>query len=364
MGRVSRNSGVRATAHRSVWLCCAALSGLLGCSRGGAKSPSTPTTHKPVAKSATLYKDADQVVTSAEFVKTPLSPERIAELRKHPHLEELSFYECSGFNDAVCGELRKLQGITALHFVRSKIDDAALSKLSTMSGVKHVTLSSCNVTDKGVAALKSWKALGRLTLSGSMDLKALEGLSALKRVKVLEISVTGFAAANLAGHDLPAIRAIALPDTEVSDGDLAILPAWKSLEEFRFIATGITDDGARSLKKFPKLKKLALNESKVSDAALADLVALKNLEQLSLYGCKNVTDRGMKSAAALPKLERLQLESSGVSGAGLMFLTSARSLRYVGIGETQASKNEVAMAAARMPKCKIERIQQRPGPRE
>jgi len=318
----------------------------------------------PKAKPAKLYENDQGEVAAAEFVKTDLSQEQIAALGEYALLREITFYECQGFEQSIDAELVKLKNITAVHFVRSSIDDSSLARLSKMPAVEHLTLSTVDVTSKGIETLGDWNRLKRLTLTGNIAPAALNGLSELRQLEHLELAITEGEARHLAGLALPGIRILSIADTGFSDADLSRLPAWTTLEVMEFPAENITDAGVVHLAKFPALKRLALSGSKVTDAGLVELHSLKQLEFLSLNGCPEVTNNGMRTLAKMPALKRLLIENSGVTGEGLMQLAPSESLRYVGIGETQASKAEVASLAAALPDRHVHRIQQLPGPGE
>ncbi len=346
-----------------VRLCCVALLSLLcsGCA-SNSKTTTASKTKEAKAKPATLSRNAQKEVVAAEFLKTALSIKQIAALSKHAELKEITFYECSNFSDKVCDELAKLEGVTAVHFIRCPVDDSTLAELSKMANVVQLTLSNSEVTSKGMAALKDWKNLKRLTLKGKIKSGALEGLSQLQQLESLEIGLAGFSLRQLAGKPLPHIRILRIPFADVSDDDLSSLPEWKTLEQFEFRADKLTDAGVAHLTKFSSLKKLSLADAKITDDGLSELLKMTKLEILNLYGCKKITDLGMKIVATMPALKNLQLEESGVTGAGLMNLEHSKSLRNVGIGEKKASKAEIAKAAEAMPSCQFERIQQGPGP--
>ncbi|MCH8829896.1 MAG: hypothetical protein IID45_09995 [Planctomycetes bacterium] len=228
--------------------------------------------------------------------------------------------------------------------------------------VVQLTLSNTEVTSKGIAALKDWKNLKRLTLKGKIKSGALEGLSQLQQLESLEIGLSGFSVQQLIGKTLPHIRILKIPHADLSDDDLSSLPAWKTLEQIEFRADKVTDVGVAHLTKFSSMKTLALTDAKITDAGLKELLKMTKLETLNLYGCRKITDRGMKIVATMAALKNLQLEESGVTGSGLMNLEHSKSLRNVGIGEKKASKAEIAKAAEAMPSCQFERIQQGPGP--
>jgi len=316
---------------------------------------------KPTRTQSPNFRRTEQgEVIGAEFSTADVSPEQIAALREHEMLQEISFYECRGFDELVDAELVKFENVTAIHFVRAMIDDNRLARLSEMPAVEHLTLGNVDVTATGIAALGNWSKLKRLTLTGNIELSVLKGLSDLDQLEQLELALGEGEARHLAGIALPELRRLSISESEFGDGDLALLPEWKTLEVFEFPVENVTDAGVGQLRKFPSLKELVLMDSQLTDAGLDELSHLKKLEVVSLTNCKKVTDRGMNVFATMPVLSRLLLTDSGVTGAGLMQLAPSKSLRYVGIGATQATEADVAKLAALLPNCEVDRIQNVP----
>jgi hypothetical protein len=84
------------------------------------------------------------------------------------------------------------------------------------------------------------------------------------------------------------------------------VPHLKKLPALRAVTigfTGVTDAGLVHLKELPELEELGLAQTAVTDAGLNHLKGLKKLTRLDLVGTK-VTDRGADSLkAALPDLD-------------------------------------------------------------
>lgn len=346
-------------------LCFAVILWLLyfqdGDAAADARNSVTPINGLPSqTQSPILRRNAQGEVIDAEFYTTEVSPEQIAALREHALLQEITFYQCRGIDELVDAELVKFKSVSIIHFVRSSIDDKSLTRLSKMPAVEQLTLCNVDVTATGIAVLGNWSRLKRLTLEGNIELSALKGLSGLAQLEELEIALGEGEAQHLAAHALPEIRRLSISDIEFGDAELALLPAWKTLEVFEFPAENVTDVGVAELRKFPSLKKLELMNSQITGAGLSELRHLKQLEVVSLLNCTKATDRGMNVFATMPVLKSLLLTDSGVTGAGMMQLAPSKSLQYVGIGQTQASVEEVATLAAALPNCEVDRIQTLP----
>ena len=92
-------------------------------------------------------------------------------------------------------------------------------------------------------------------------------------------------------------------------------PVMESMVSLDLSATGVTDEGVRSLEGAKSLRMLRLSETGVTDEAIEVIAGLPELESLNLYGTR-VTNTGVSKLAALPKLKRLYLWQTEVDEAG------------------------------------------------
>lgn len=336
-----------------------AILGLLACIVSGCaqeKKSAAPKQGIP----ARLRKDKEQKVREATFSKTIITAEQITELAKHNTLRQISFYECTDFSNDVIKELGKLEGVESLQLLRCDIDDKALSRFKAMPNVKHLFLTNAQVTKEGIAGLKDWKQLTRLTLGGTQTKGVLRGLSGLERLEVLEISVNEWDIEDLKDLTLPNLRTLKLANRTLTDEHLELLPDWPALERIEVQTSKITDRGVKRLAQFSSLKEVSLTESKVTDDGVKHLVALKNLELLNLRDCAGVTNQSLKTIAKMPALRWVSVESTSITGDALMDVATSKTLRYFAIGQKKATKAATDKLAKAMPDCRVERIQQIP----
>ncbi len=95
-----------------------------------------------------------------------------------------------------------------------------------------------------------------------------------------------------------------------------VLPAVVALD---LSHTSVTDEGVKTLASAAKLKSLRLAETKVGDAALETLSKLTELESLNLYGTQ-VTSQGVLKLASLQGLRKLYLWQTKVDEQTLQAL--------------------------------------------
>ena len=92
-----------------------------------------------------------------------------------------------------------------------------------------------------------------------------------------------------------------------------VLPAMVAMD---LSATTISDQGVKLLASATDLRVLRLSETVVTDASVEVLAKLPKLESLNLYGTQ-VTNAGILKLADLPNLKKLYVWRSGVDEAGI-----------------------------------------------
>lgn len=104
------------------------------------------------------------------------------------------------------------------------------------------------------------------------------------------------------------------------DADLAKLePVLPALVAMDLSATSLSDDGAKLLAKATSLKSLRLAETAVTEASLDTLARLAELESLNLYGTQ-IGSPAVLKLASLQKLKKLYLWRTQVDAAGVLQL--------------------------------------------
>jgi len=132
------------------------------------------------------------------------------------------------------------------------------------------------------------------------DLEILESLTELRTLDLRLTKITDAGVSRLKG--LKELRFVNLFRTQLSDEGLKHLTGNKDLETLLIGGTKITDKGLAHLMSFPKLKKLSVFDTQIGDAGLTHLTGLSDLEVL-LIGKSKVTDEGAKAIQkAVPKL--------------------------------------------------------------
>lgn len=158
----------------------------------------------------------------------------------------------------------------------------------------------------------------------------------------------------------------------VTDADLAALPADASLKQLCLGRTAVTDEGLAVVARLPRLewldlsftkatdrtveramvakglRQLFLEETRVGNESLARIAGLRELEELDLSGTQ-VTDDGLRHLAGLKKLRQLFLTNCRITDAGLTNLKGLKLLENVDLQGTQVSPQGLAELRKMLP---------------
>lgn len=123
-------------------------------------------------------------------------------------------------------------------------------------------------------------------------------------------------------------RKIEVQDSSVSDDDLAALDGLTRLDELRLLNTTITDRGVERLAKLDGLRVLGITSPHLTDAALRHIVGLEQLETLRLESA-SFTDAGIEPLAKLPNLRHLILVDVPLTDSSVPHIAAPAKLESV-----------------------------------
>lgn len=93
-----------------------------------------------------------------------------------------------------------------------------------------------------------------------------------------------------------------------------------------------TDEGLRTIGRFPDLERLDINSSELlTDAGITQLQSLATLKHLTIDDSR-VTDKSLEQVARLSRLETLKLYAYGYTDAGLLHLRRISNIKRLSIG--------------------------------
>jgi hypothetical protein len=146
------------------------------------------------------------------------------------------------------------------------------------------------------------------------------------------------------------IKGLKLEDA--SDDDLAQLAGWPALQAIDLSWTKITDAGLARLKEHKGLQSIYLDGTKITDAGLAQLKELKDLQTLYLNGTR-VTDAGLVNLEQFKGLQVLYLGGLQITDAGLAHLKELKGLQTLYVGRTQITDAGVRELRKALPNTQI-----------
>ncbi|MCA9115211.1 MAG: hypothetical protein KDA79_08990 [Planctomycetaceae bacterium] len=241
---------------------------------------------------------------------------------------------------------------------------------SGLERMEDIDLSSSTVTAVGLAELKKFPAVRKLTLSMMMQMtpEMIEEIGEIKTLEVLELTGSPLSGISLEPlSSLPALVEINLSNTGITDEVLEHFKPIETLEVLRLDGNPINGAGFRYFERrgFPNrirvvdvsntsfsqqgfpflrgwrtLEEFHAGQSGVFDLCLASLGTCKELKVLTLGYNPQITDEGVKRLASLRKLERLDLHNcSSVSDQGMYFIRNNKGLQAVDAEGTSVSRN-------------------------
>ncbi len=200
--------------------------------------------------------------------------------------------------------------ITGVKFARTAATSELIALVRSLPFVRDVNLYETNVTDEGLAELKSLKRLNNLNLGFCQQLtdKSFDTLVTLKQLRVLNL---GF-------------------------------------------CRRITPEGFARLNRIPHLLILNLSVTSFSDANVS---ALTNMSRLSILDIDNtpLTSAGIQSLAELKSLRALRMVGVNARDTDLDALSRVRTLRHLNLRDVPVSDDAIARFQKALPECTIKR---------
>ena len=160
---------------------------------------------------------------------------------------------------------------------------------------------------------------------------------------------------NLTDDDLAGIPAperlknLSLGRTSVTDRGMQALSDCEQLEWLDLSLTAISDNGLQSLTGLTNLRQLFLERTKVTNAGLPNISGYKQLEELDLSHLA-ITDDGLAAISSLRNLKSLYLNGSPITDAGLAHLTNLKRLEQLDISGTRITPAGLKKLEQSLPK--------------
>lgn len=293
-------------------------------------------------------------------------------------------------DDAVVSRLTHLTGLKSLALDGTRITSRAAPSIGKFAELQYLGVHSTQIDDDAMAAIAALPELETLGLYGTKvtddGLKALSNSPSLKAVYVGRTPITDRGVAELCKlKDLRALNLLAgdpkfrgdQPAPVITDAVVEAFVARPSLEFLHLSGAALTDAGLeRMAGKLPNLRGLVLDFTPVTPDGMRHLAKFANLERFSFQGMAfndsiayplstlsklkqltgdiQFTDRGVKELGSLRNLEVLHLEGSAVTDASMPVLKEMPALKELWLEHTGVTDEGFALLVGSP---SIERVQ-------
>ncbi len=209
-----------------------------------------------------------------ELRMTNVTDQGLVHLAKLSALQQLDLHDAHTANLPGIGSLSAL---THLTLYGNEISDEGLRSVSSLPRLQWLALDSSKITDSGLGALARLTSLKFLILAKTrISGTGLRSLSTLRSLTYLSLDhcthITDEGLASLGeSSGFPALGALALNDTHITDKALVHVANLRSLESLALINTRVTGPGLSNLSGMSNLKALLLNGTSVPDTAVVNL---------------------------------------------------------------------------------------------
>lgn len=298
----------------------------------GTLAPKVPLPADPLAAlqqlNARVMKGADGQAASLTLGPRQTSDATLELVAKVRGLERLDLHQCP-ITDEGLAHLGGLTSLKELNLSDCDFTDAGLSSLASLTNLQLLNLASSfgdspQIKGPGLAALAGLTKLQVLVLDKNLiddaGLTHLKNLKGLKELYLEQTRVRGPGLASLT--ELPALTMLSLNETQITDSGLEGLKGAASLEVLNLRGTLVRGPGLKNLHEMKKLHTLNLGNTPLSDVELPNLAGLTGLKHLVLEGAE-VSDGGMEYLQGVKTLKQVALSRTKVTKTGADKLKAA-----------------------------------------
>lgn len=227
----------------------------------------------------------------------------IKEVSNCSSLEGL-FISSKKITDESCQHLKKMERLVELNLLSAAITEKGLLELGEKTNWEYLAVGPMKLGDGGMKAFRKMTKLKYLILWGAeisdTGLAELREAKDLQELYLMDVPVSDKMMDEIQKHT--SLRVLEINrGQELTDAGAAKLKSLTKLQKLRLGFNRIGDQGIRELKPLKELTSLDLGMSRISDAAIDDLASFKNLQFVSVFGT-GVSDEGAKKLRkALPK---------------------------------------------------------------
>lgn len=257
--------------------------------------------------------------------------------------------------DPIQNQPTKSKAVSPNQFVR---DQQAAEWIARIGATQRVNLGG---VEKHVAKPDElpdgdWQiteiSLYPLRFDTAVKLDKFSGLHELRWMRLFGCQATDDAVKQMT--DLPNLKFLDLDQNPaVSDESLKHIAAnYPAMESVSLWATGITDEGLRSLSELKKLQILSVAGTKINGSGLAHFAEHPALREIHL-GRMKITDEMLRHLPKIPQLDLLSLVHTTLPDDAADAITKLPKLKQLDIRDAEISAASLEKLRSALPNCEI-----------
>src|SRR6059058_4834815 len=266
---------------------------------------------------------------------------RLERIARFDHVTHLNLEGSKGLTDAGLRALARLPRLRHLDLSGCQISDRGLEALRQVAALETIVLAWTPITDAGVAHLAACENLRVVDLSGTQTgdgairvllvktwqggdpTMALLDCDAGPTYLLLRGSFTNAGLAQLAG--LEGLFALNLDNDELAVTGAGLVPL-RELPHLGWLAFDAKDSDMPYIAALPRLRFLMCQDTVAGDDGFVALSRSRTIEYIWGRRCYNLRSRGFRALAELPALKSLSVSCKNVDDEGLSALPAFPSL--------------------------------------
>ncbi len=270
-----------------------------------------------------------------------------APLAAHHQLQWLQITGTVDLDDGLLDHFTQADSLRAINIQGSKITDAGLAKLPTLTKLESLHVASTQSTGEILSRFAGSPlrevSFGNLTDEGAAKLRIFDSILSIN-VRRSPIGRGGLDAMTSQRR----LRSLQLEQCEqLTDDDFQFLARLSQLDRVDLAGSKAGDRAAQAMRNLLHLRDLRIGSEFLTDAGMQAICEIVSLQALMITAeASKITDAGLADFWRLVNLRSLHLESLGFSGNGLAALAELPKLRQLALNNVTLSDQAMKQLAA------------------